>query len=194
MFPSLLHVSSDITALAPSLPNLPSTQLWFKLCFPHPSIAHLQSGTGAGPQDKLYTYNTFNSKYKQTASVWHTFFLFSCMIHCGCTAHFLSGDSDPSISNQPGKNAQRVNYTSILSICNPWKCDAYSTLSLSLSPTTAYFLSGPPGKSAYIHNRTTLSILWMIAITFLFMNTCGVPSVIQVLQVRSFTNHYTLTV
>ena len=30
------------------------------------------------------------------------------------------------------------------------------------------------------HIRTTLSILWMIVISFLFTNTCGVPSVIQV--------------
>ena len=59
--------------------------------------------------------------------------------------------------------------------------------SLSLSPT-------PAGRSTSYqvhqvrmhvfttstnHIRTTLSILWMIVITFLFMNTCGVPLVIH---------------
>ena len=61
-------------------------------------------------------------------------------------AHFLPGGYIPY---QPGKNAQRGNYTSILSMCNPWKCDTYSTLSLSLSPTPAYFLRG---NNAYIHH------------------------------------------
>ena len=111
-------------------------------------------------------------------------------------AHFLSVDSD--IWDRTGKNAERVNYTSILAYVIH-KSVTHTVLFLypchQHLPTSnqAHQVRMDIFTTSTNHIRTTLSLLWMIVITFLFMNTSGVPSVIQVLQVRPFTNHYTPT-